>query len=159
MRRRPRGPSGPLPDPNAYHPPEPPPRPVWSDDLRAAPVRIGEPLLALLQAVQASVPARGVLAPVDENYWRDLLLDPRGRTPSDETSFPDDSYFAYARLDRLPGKMVTVRCHCGERQAFDRRELIEKFGAAANIVWLARKIVDCGNRDKVANHCRAYVWR
>lgn len=157
MRRRRRGRFGPVPDPHASQRA----RSQWvrSYGLRTAPRRVGEPLLALLRAVEESLPARGVLPPVDENYWRELLLDPRGRTPADETCFPPDSYFAYARLDRLPGKMATVRCDCGRREVFERRELIAKFGADANIVWLARKLIDCGNRDKVANYCRAYVLR
>lgn len=159
MPRRRRGPLGPLPDPHYRPLAAVPVRPVRSDNIRAAPIRVGEPLLALYSAVEASRPARGALEPVDDNYWQDLLLDPPGRTPADDTCFEADSHYAHARLDRQPGRRVTVQCECGQREVFDKAELIRTFGADANVVWLARKLINCGNRDKVANYCRAYVLR
>lgn len=99
-----------------------------------------------------------VVRPTDDDWWGDVLHDPRGRSRADITSIAADSAFADRRLDRQP-ETITVNCPCGERGTFTRTELVKALGPRTNVDWAARKVIDCGHRDKVANYCRAYVVR
>jgi hypothetical protein len=97
----------------------------------------------------------GAFQPTDERWWNDVLLDPRARVPT-ETSLAADGPHARYRLDRQP-LTVEVACRCGRSTSFDRDKLIAQVGGDMNAVTLAREMINCGQRNKVDNYCRAYV--
>ena len=59
----------------------------------------------------------GALAPVDENWWRDVLLDPRA-TWRFSSYVAADSPVAFHRLDQQPAKIKIV-CACGRSTTLD----------------------------------------
>jgi hypothetical protein len=99
----------------------------------------------------------GALPPVDDGWWRNVLLDPRAHVPTETTRFAADSQLAHYRLDRHRDAELMITCPCGRGGVFDRDDLIKQVGGDCNVVWLARKLIDCGHRNKVSNSCRAYV--
>jgi hypothetical protein len=101
----------------------------------------------------------GALPPIDDGWWRDVLLDPRARIPTEETRFAEDSRFANYRLDKHPNAELMIDCPCGRNGVFNKAELIRQVGGDANVNWLARKLIDCGHRNKISNNCRAYCLR
>lgn len=101
----------------------------------------------------------GALAPIDDNWWRDVLLDPRAQVPVSETRFDTESPLAHYRLDRQRGEELMVTCACGRGGVFEKEALIEQMGPDANVLWVVRHLIDCGNRNKLANNCRAYCVR
>jgi hypothetical protein len=99
----------------------------------------------------------GALAPVNDEWWDDVLLDPRARTPLD-VSYDEDSRYAYLRLDRQGGEYLQFACACGRQRGVKIADLMG-LGGSSNVHWIARRVIDCGNRDKVNNYCRAYCVR
>jgi hypothetical protein len=99
----------------------------------------------------------GAIRPTDESWWRDVLHDPRARIPTD-TYISADSIYAHYRLDRQAAKFV-VNCPCGRHTLLERDKIIPQVGADMNVTYLARHMIDCGNRNKVTNNCRAYCVR
>jgi hypothetical protein len=94
----------------------------------------------------------------DEAWWKAVLAEPRGRAPTEDSSIDPGSRWAYLRLDRQPAD-ITVVCDCGYSTVVHRDEMLAKLGAATNILWLARKVIDCGSRNKISNNCRARPLR
>lgn len=101
---------------------------------------------------------QGPARPVDEEWWSDVLHDPRARTPR-EAWIDADSIHARYRLDRQPGPQIMLACRCGRGRVLDKEKMIAQVGGSMNVIYLAREQIDCGNRDKVTNHCQAYVVR
>lgn len=102
----------------------------------------------------------GARQPVDDDWWHDVLNDPRAYVPVTETSFDDKSRYAHYRLDRQRGDTVAFTCHCGRGRVMDKAELIKGLGASANVLWVARRvIVDCERPNKIGNMCHAYPLR
>jgi len=102
----------------------------------------------------------GAQRPNDDDWWHDVLNDPRAYLPVTETSFNQDSRYAHYRLDRQHGDTVAFTCRCGRGRVIDKTELIEAEGPNANVLWVARRIiVDCERRNKVGNMCQAYPMR
>lgn len=136
------------------------PRRVHADNFRMAPPALGEQLLAATLAIDAARSRRpdGPL-PTDEGWWCDVLLDPRAHTPADVVSFERDSIHAASRLDRQRGPSVVFRCLCGLRREILMDDLRAGHGPDTNVQWLARQVMDCGERNKVTNDCRAYAVR
>ena len=100
---------------------------------------------------------RGAQPPVDEGWWRDVLHDPRAQWPRQQ-SIERDSPLAFYRLDRQRPDIL-IRCPCGREEWMDRDKLIGEVGGSTNVIYLAREWMPCKERNKVANHCRAYVAR
>jgi hypothetical protein len=63
-------------------------------------------------------------------------------------------------MDRQP-PMIEAACLCGYRgiRSFDRDLLARELGPATNVIWAVRELIGCRNRNKMANHCRAYPVR
>lgn len=101
----------------------------------------------------------GAQAPIDDGWWRDVLLDPRAYTPVTETRFDENSQFAHYRLDRQRGDTVAFTCGCGLGSVVSKASLIQQMGGDANVLWLARYMIDCGHRNKIVNSCRAYCMK
>lgn len=102
----------------------------------------------------------GARQPVDDDWWHDVLHDPRAYLPVTETSFNHDGRYAHCRLDRQRGDTITFTCRCGRGRVIDKAELIKAEGPSANVLWVARRvIVDCERRNKVGNMCQAYPMR
>lgn len=47
----------------------------------------------------------GAQQPVDDDWWHDVLHDPRAYLPVTEPSFDHDSHYAHCRLDRHAMKL------------------------------------------------------
>jgi hypothetical protein len=101
----------------------------------------------------------GALPPVDEGWWRDVLLDPRAQTPLAATRFAPDSPFAHDRLDRQHGGELMIACVCGLGRVVDKAAMIAQVGGDMNVHWLARHLIDCGRRTAISNDCRAHCAR
>jgi hypothetical protein len=101
----------------------------------------------------------GALQPVDDSWWRNVLHDPRARNRVDVTRIGRGSALEFSRLDMQAGDTLRIECACGKSGAFNRTRLIEHLGGDANVDWLARKLIDCGRKNKVGNACRAYCLR
>ncbi len=97
------------------------------------------------------------LRPIDDNWWRDVLLDPRASIPT-ATYLDQDDRNAHYRLDRQQSHFL-ARCPCGREQFLDRDKLIPQVGTNMNVIYLVREWMPCRERNKMANHCRAYVVR
>lgn len=101
----------------------------------------------------------GALEPVDNNWWIDVLYDPRARTPI-ERDIPKFSHNAHYRIDRQPGDTIQAKCECGHVcPLLDKAKLLGEFGADINAVWIVRELSGCRNRNKLANMCRALPIR
>jgi hypothetical protein len=96
---------------------------------------------------------------MDEDWWQDVLSDPRAHTPVNESRFEEDSPYAHYRLDRQPYDTVAFSCPCGFDAVIDKAALIQQMGADANVLWVARHVIDCGRRNKASNGCSAYCQR
>jgi hypothetical protein len=101
----------------------------------------------------------GALPPVDDNWWRDVLLDPRAQAPLAATRFPPGSAYAHYRLDRQHGSELMISCVCGRGRVVDKAAMIEQVGGDMNVQWLARHLIDCGRRTAISNDCRAHCAR
>jgi hypothetical protein len=102
---------------------------------------------------------QGARQSVDDAWWQDVLLDPRAYTPVNETRFDEHSPYAHYRLDRQPYDTVAFSCGCGMGTVVDKTSLIRQMGGDANVLWVARHMIDCGRRNKISNGCRAYCQR
>jgi hypothetical protein len=102
---------------------------------------------------------QGAQQPVDNDWWQDVLLDPRAYAPVNETRFDEHSPYAHYRLDRQRGDTVAFTCGCGMGTVVDKASLIKQVGGDANVLWVARHMIDCGRRNKISNGCRAYCQR
>jgi hypothetical protein len=61
----------------------------------------------------------GARQPMDEEWWQEVLHDPRAYTPVNETRFDEDSQYAHLRVDRQPyerGVFLPLRPGHGDRQ-------------------------------------------
>jgi hypothetical protein len=94
---------------------------------------------------------------MDDDWWQDVLHDPRAHTPVNETRFDEHSPYAHYRLDQQPHDTVAFSCLCGLGAVIDKATLIKQVGGDANVLWVARHVIDCGRRNKVTNGCRAYL--
>jgi hypothetical protein len=97
----------------------------------------------------------GAREPLTEEWWGDVLHGPRLRLPT-SMSISKDSIYASYRLDRQPPE-IWVKCVCGGSKTLERDKLIEQVGGEMNVIWLAREAINCKQRSKVENHCRAVV--
>jgi hypothetical protein len=101
----------------------------------------------------------GARQPMDEEWWQDVLHDPRSYTPVNETRFDEDSQYAHLRVDWQPYNTVAFSCRCGLGTVIDKAALIKQVGGDANVLWVARHMIDCGRRNKISNGCHAYCQR
>ena len=101
----------------------------------------------------------GARQPTDDDWWQDVLHDPRAYVPVNETRFDEHSPYAHYRLDQQPHDTVAFSCLCGLGAVIDKATLIQQVGGDANVLWVARHVMDCGKRNKVTNNCRAYCQR
>ena len=86
---------------------------------------------------------QGARQPVDDDWWHDVLHDPRAHLPVTETSFNHDSRYAHYRLDRQRGETVAFTCRCGRDRVLSKAVLIKAEGAER------QRVMDCSPR-----HCR-----
>ena len=94
----------------------------------------------------------GARRPDDEEWWRDVLHDPRARAPR-QHYLDGPSCF---RLDRQ-NERIECRCRCGLHHWMDRDKMIEQVGGDINVLYLVREWMPCRTRNKMANFCEAYV--
>jgi hypothetical protein len=88
-----------------------------------------------------------------------VLADRRAYSPVSETRFDADSEFAHLRLDRQHHDELMLCCRCGLGRCVSKAALIEQLGGDANVMWVARHMIDCKRRTKISNGCQAYCAR
>lgn len=99
------------------------------------------------------------ILPSDENWWESVMGDAqRQRDLTQEVRFDTASPYSFHRLDRQKGS-VWFNCPCGNHGCFAQEKLISIFGKEANVLYVARKMLDCARRGEIANACRAYPMR
>lgn len=94
-----------------------------------------------------------------DSWWDSVLADRRAYTPREETRFEPDSEFAHLRLDRQRDDELMFCCGCGLGRIAAKAQLIEQLGGDANVLWVARHMIDCKRRTKISNGCQAYLAR
>src|SRR5256885_16210442 len=94
----------------------------------------------------------GARCPDDEDWWRDVLHDPRARAPK-QHYLDGPSMF---RLDQQ-NQRIECRCRCGLQHWMDRDKMIGQVGGDINGLYLVREWMPCRTRNKMANFCEAYV--
>jgi hypothetical protein len=76
----------------------------------------------------------GARPPDDEDWWRDVLHDPRARAPK-QHYLDGPSIF---RLDRQ-NQRIECRCRCGLHHWMDRDKMIGQVGGDINVLYLVRE--------------------
>ena len=96
----------------------------------------------------------GALAPVDENWWIDVLHDPRARPPR-ASRIEASSRNARYRLDRQGSTGVSFACRlCRWTHSAYKSDLIKAHGPDRNVIGLATDLATCDRRNGGA--CGAY---
>ena len=94
----------------------------------------------------------GARRPDDEDWWNDVLHDPRARAPRQQ--FLDGP--SMFRLDRQ-NERIECRCHCGLHHWMDRDKMIGQVGGDINVLYLVREWMPCRTRNIIVNVCEAYI--
>jgi hypothetical protein len=97
----------------------------------------------------------GAKPPLDDGWWRDVLLDPRALR-SVSARLDHDSQDSHYRLDRQAPRLA-LTCPCGRQATLNRDEMIKQVGGDMNVLYFAREYLDCKARNKVSNWCQARV--
>ena len=85
----------------------------------------------------------GAGRPDDDDWWNDVLHDPRARAPK-QHYLDGPSMF---RLDRQNAR-IECRCRCGLHHWMDRDKMVREVGGNMNVLYLVREWMNAGESPR-----------